>query len=104
MLHDLHFTGRIVLASSMVVYGEGAYERYACPMGVGEDCGCATTAGCTIPPEHFYVVLPYRGDPIERDLEFGTTIRVADIFFITDTTGSMSGISSIDGVLRSRNH
>ncbi len=71
---------------------EGAYERYNCPDGeTGTDCGCATQAGCTIPDEHFYVVLPYMGPPVERDLEFGTSIRVADVFFLTDTTGSMSG-------------
>ena len=71
---------------------EGAYERYNCPDGTtGQDCGCATSAGCVIPDEHFYVVLPYRGPPVERDLTFGTSIRVADVFFITDTTGSMGG-------------
>ncbi len=37
------------------------------------------------------MILPYLGDPQERDLDFGTTIRVADVFFITDTTGSMGG-------------
>ncbi len=74
---------------------EWAYENVNCPDGsTGVDCGCATTATCTIPPEHFYVVLPYGGDPIERDLDFGTTIRVADVFFITDTTGSMGGTVS----------
>ncbi len=71
---------------------EGAYERYNCPDGsTGTDCGCATSSGCTIPEEHFYVVLPYLGPPVERDLEFGTSIRVADVFFVTDTTGSMGG-------------
>lgn len=71
---------------------EGAYERYNCPDGeTGFDCGCATDSGCTIPDEHYYVVLPYQGGPVERDLEFGTSIRVADVFFVTDTTGSMSG-------------
>ncbi|MCS6797281.1 MAG: hypothetical protein NZ898_01910 [Myxococcota bacterium] len=70
---------------------EGAYERFACPDGRGTDCDCATSAACVIPDEHFYVVLPYRAEPIERDLDFGTTIRVADIFFISDTTGSMGG-------------
>jgi hypothetical protein len=71
---------------------EGAYERYNCPDGTtGEDCDCATTAGCTIPDEHFFVVLPFGGPPVERDLTFGTSIRVADVFFITDTTGSMGG-------------
>jgi len=70
---------------------EWAYESVNCPDGTGIDCGCATTDTCTIPGEHFYVILPYRGDPVERDLDFGTTIRVADIFFATDTTGSMGG-------------
>jgi hypothetical protein len=71
---------------------EWAYESVNCPDGTtGTDCGCATTAGCTIPSEHFYVILPHLGDPVERDLDFGTTIRVADVFFITDTTGSMGG-------------
>lgn len=71
---------------------EGAYERYNCPDGLtGVDCGCATNFNCQIPREHFYVVLPYGAPPVERDLDFGTTIRVADVFFLTDTTGSMSG-------------
>ena len=71
---------------------EGAYERFNCPDGVsGTGCGCATDSACGIPREHFYVVLPYNGAPVERDLEFGTSIRVADVFFITDTTGSMGG-------------
>jgi len=71
---------------------EGAYERFNCPDGTsGTDCGCATQASCGIPREHFYVVLPFNGPPVERDLEFGTDIRVADVFFVTDITGSMSG-------------
>ncbi|MEZ4340161.1 MAG: hypothetical protein R3B82_26360 [Sandaracinaceae bacterium] len=71
---------------------EGAYETFNCPDGTsGTGCGCATMAGCTIPREHFYVVLPYLGAPVERDLTFGTSIRVADVFFLTDTTGSMGG-------------
>lgn len=71
---------------------EGAYERYNCPDGEsGTDCGCATNGTCQIPDEHFYVVLPYGGPPVERDLDFATDIRVADIFFLTDTTGSMGG-------------
>lgn len=71
---------------------EGSYEEYNCPGGSGgTDCGCATSASCTIPARHFYVVLPYGEAPIQRNLDFGTTIRVADVFFITDTTGSMGG-------------
>jgi len=35
-------------------------------------------------------VLPYMAEPVQRDLDFGTTIRVADIFFLTDTTASMA--------------
>ncbi len=69
---------------------EGSYERYNCPDGTsGVDCGCATDLNCQIPDEHFYVVLPFGAPPVERDLDFGTTIRVADVFFLTDTTGSM---------------
>lgn len=73
---------------------EGAYEHFNCPGGAGSggiDCGCATSASCQIPAQHFYVVLPYMGPRQERDLDFGTTIRVADVFFLTDTTGSMGG-------------
>ncbi len=75
---------------------EGAYERYNCARGI--DCGCATDASCQIPPEHFYVVLPYGEAPIARDLEFGTTIRMADVFFLIDTTESMG--STLDAVKR----
>ncbi|WP_053233767.1 hypothetical protein [Sandaracinus amylolyticus] len=42
-----------------------------------------------IPEDDFYVVLPYRGDPQERELRFGTTVRQADVFFMMDRTGSM---------------
>jgi dTDP-L-rhamnose 4-epimerase len=45
-LHDCGFTGRIVLASSMVVYGEGRYR-------------CATHGPCAAPPR------------LARDLEAG---------------------------------
>ncbi|UJR85909.1 MSCRAMM family adhesin SdrC [Sandaracinus amylolyticus] len=65
---------------------EGAYEGVNCPGGV--DCGCATSASCTIPPQHFYVVLA-QGESTTRDLEFGTSIRRADVFFLVDTTASM---------------
>lgn len=78
---------------------EGAYQRVNCPDGRrGVDCGCATSRSCTIPSRHFYVVLPYGDPPIQRDLDFGTTVRVADIFFVTDTTGSMGG--TLDNVKR----
>lgn len=73
---------------------EGAYEQFNCPGGPGSDgidCGCATSSTCSIPNQHFYVVLPYNGPIQERDLDFGTSIRVADVFFLTDTTGSMGG-------------
>jgi len=70
---------------------EAAYETVNCPdHTTGTDCGCATDQACLIPEQHYYVVLPYLGDAVQRDLEFGTTIRVADVFFVTDTTGSMS--------------
>ncbi len=70
---------------------EIANEQINCPDGMtGDACGCASNPDCIIPPDDFFVVLPYNGDPEQRDLDFNTDIRVADIFFLTDTTGSMS--------------
>jgi hypothetical protein len=43
----------------------------------------------TIPAEDYFVVLPYLGDHVPRDLRFGTNIEIADVFFAMDTTGSM---------------
>lgn len=76
---------------------EGAYVSVNCPDGTsGDFCDCAHNAGCTIPNTDYYMVLPYMGTPQVLPLEFGTTIRVADVFFITDTTGSMGG--TVDNV------
>jgi len=47
-----------------------------------------------IPPEDFFVILPFGGDPVVRTLTFGTTLRKADVFFMMDRTGSMSGEAS----------
>ncbi len=41
--------------------------------------------------DDFYVVLPYGDPPVEQDFLFGTTVRQADVFFMVDGTGSMSG-------------
>lgn len=49
-----------------------------------------TDPGSTIPPTDFYVVLPYEGEPQWRDLEFTARLGRGDIFFLVDTTGSMS--------------
>ncbi|MBZ0121471.1 MAG: MSCRAMM family adhesin SdrC, partial [Sandaracinaceae bacterium] len=49
------------------------------------------SASSQIPPETFYVVLPYQGEMVERDLVFGTSVRKADVFFMLDGTGSMDG-------------
>lgn len=69
---------------------EIAREQVECPDGMtGEACGCATSDTCGIPPTDFFLVLPFNGDPVQRDLDFSTDIRVADVFFLTDTTGSM---------------
>lgn len=76
---------------------EGAYEEVNCPGGVlaagapAGACTAATTRGFTIPSTDFYLVLPYGGAPEVRPLEFNTAIRVADVFFLSDTTGSMGG-------------
>jgi hypothetical protein len=52
-----------------------------------------------IPDEDFFVVLPYGGPEARDNLLFGTDIEVADVFFLVDTTGSMSG--TIDNVATS---
>ncbi|MEO0325919.1 MAG: hypothetical protein AAF447_23415, partial [Myxococcota bacterium] len=71
---------------------EIALERINCPDRVsGEFCGCATQSACGIPEDDFFLVLPFNGRPQEQDLDFATNIRVADVFFLTDTTGSMGG-------------
>ncbi|GAB4207250.1 MAG: hypothetical protein OHK0013_24700 [Sandaracinaceae bacterium] len=54
----------------------------------------------TIPEEDFFVVLPYLGERVPRELEFGTDITVADVYFLVDTTGSMGGpISNVQSSL-----
>ncbi|MBX3246925.1 MAG: hypothetical protein KF901_07075 [Myxococcales bacterium] len=70
---------------------EIARERINCPerMGDHEACGCATNPMCGIPRGDFFLVLAYGAEPIQRDLDFATDIRIADVFFLTDTTGSM---------------
>ena len=46
-------------------------------------------ANSFIPPEDFYVILPYQ-DPAEvRELDFTARLGRADVFFLVDTTSSM---------------
>lgn len=71
---------------------EAAFERVNCIDGTGDACGCAVNEACTIPPDDYFVVLPFRGERQLRELQFGTNVRVADVFFLTDTTGSMGGV------------
>lgn len=66
---------------------EIARERINCARGVA--CGCATDAGCGIPEEDFFVVLPFGAPAQAHDLAFSTAVRVADVFFLVDTTSSM---------------
>ncbi|MDP3279254.1 MAG: hypothetical protein Q8Q09_28950 [Deltaproteobacteria bacterium] len=53
--------------------------------------GCGTDRARQIPSTDYYIVLPF-GATETRELEFGTNIRVADVFFLADTTGSMTGV------------
>lgn len=56
--------------------------------------------GSTIDPDDFFVVLPYLGDRELRRLQFGTDIRIADVYFLIDTTGSMgTPISTVQSSL-----
>jgi hypothetical protein len=52
-----------------------------------------------IPPDDYYVVLPFGGAEEVRDLRFGTNLRKADVFFMMDRTGSMTG--EVDELRRS---
>ena len=54
--------------------------------GAGTD---PTDPTSTIPEGDFFVVLPYEGDRENRDLQFGTDIKIADLLLLVDTTGSM---------------
>lgn len=53
--------------------------------------GCGTDPMRRIPATDYFVILPL-GATVARELEFGTNIRVADVFFIADTTGSMTSV------------
>lgn len=70
--------------------------------------GSSPTDATSRPPEgSLYVVLPYVppgeiGDRPRREFNFQTRIRSADIFFVVDTTGSMSfTISQVQSTLES---
>lgn len=70
---------------------EVARERVECDDGDEEACGCGSDASCGIPDDDYYVVLPFEAPPVQRELSFSTSLRVADVFFLTDTTNSMHG-------------
>lgn len=69
---------------------------------LGEALGTRTNPNdpsSTIPPGDFFVVLPYNDPPQDRELRFGTSLQVADVYFLIDTTGSMQ--TAIDNVTAS---
>ncbi len=54
----------------------------------------------TLDPDDYFVILPYMAPAHEfRELHFGTNLQVADVYFLIDTTGSMS--SAIENVATS---
>lgn len=44
-----------------------------------------------IPDTDFFVILPYEGAHVIKQLTFSTDLRVADVYFLIDATGSMGG-------------
>ncbi len=55
----------------------------------------------TIPSTDFYVVLPYMGPSVVRELDFTARLGRGDIFFLVDTTGSMGlAITNVRSSLR----
>jgi hypothetical protein len=55
--------------------------------------------GSSVDPGDYFVILPYMDPEQHRDLEFGTDLQVADVYFLMDSTGSMS--SAIRNVVSS---
>jgi hypothetical protein len=56
----------------------------------------------TVSPDDFFVILPYEDPEVVEELEFGTDIQLADVFFLTDTTGSMGeAIENVNSSLTS---
>ncbi len=64
----------------------------------------------TIPEGDFFIVLPYMDARVQRTLRFNTHIQRADVYFLIDTTASMSlpirnvqeSLTRISGELRAR--
>ena len=50
-----------------------------------------TDPASKIPEDAFYVLLPYQGDPVVKNLKFSTNIRKVDVMILVDLSGSMSG-------------
>lgn len=65
--------------------GDGFID--AAEVATGHD---PSDASDVIPEDTYYVVLPFEGEPVLRNLTFSTSIRQADVFFMMDRTGSMS--------------
>ncbi len=57
-------------------------------IAAGTDPNDATSV---IPPQDFFVILPYQGPHDVRPLRFDTSLHVADVYFLVDATGSMGG-------------
>ncbi|MBI5502434.1 MAG: hypothetical protein HY907_19480 [Deltaproteobacteria bacterium] len=50
-----------------------------------------TDPGSSVDPDDFFVILPYMDPAKVRPLTFDTELQVADVYFLMDSTGSMSG-------------
>ncbi len=68
-------------------------------VAAGTDPDDATSV---ISPDDFFVILPYMDPAVVRELTFGSDLQLADVFFLTDTTGSMgTAISNVSSSLTS---
>lgn len=45
----------------------------------------------SISEDAFYIMLPYKGDPVVKNLDFSTNIQKVDVLIMVDLSGSMSG-------------
>lgn len=51
--------------------------------------GCATDARRRPPEDALYLLLPWQGAPVRREVEFVASLRAADVLMLVDSTASM---------------
>lgn len=84
---DTPAAGEIV-TSGVGQNGDGVPDGYEVFLGRSP-----ITADPPVGPDELYVILPYEGGPVSKDIppDIGIGIRSADIYFLVDTSSTMGG-------------